>query len=75
MALVQPALDALKPVKEDQKIALEIIQRAFPFPAMTSSKNTGVEISLVAEKTLRSSLEIDSNAILRLCEHCRKGNH
>lgn len=72
---MQPALDSLKPVKEDQKIGLEIIQRAFPFPAMTGSKNTGVEISLVAEKILRGSSEIDSNAILRSCEHCRKGNH
>lgn len=72
---MQPALDALKPIKEDQKIGLEIIQRAFPFPAMTSSKNTGVDISLVAEKILRSSSEIDFNTILRLCEDCRKGNH
>lgn len=72
---MQPVLASLKPVKEDQKIGLKIIQRAFPFPAITSSKNTGVEISLVAEKILRSSSEIDSNDVLRLCEHCRKGNH
>lgn len=65
--MVHIALDSLDPVKEDKKTGLEIIQRAPTFRALTLDKNAGVQRSLVAEKILQSSLEIDYDAILRDC--------
>lgn len=66
-ALVHPALDSLKPFKEDEKIALEISQGALTFPAVTTGKNPGVEESLVVEKFLQNSSEIDYCSMLRDC--------
>lgn len=66
-ALVHPALDSLKPFKEDEKIALEISQGALTFPAVTTGKNPGVEESLVVEKILQNSSEIDYCSMLRDC--------
>ncbi|CAO2616082.1 60 kDa heat shock protein, mitochondrial, partial [Lemmus lemmus] len=59
-----PALDALKPSNEDQKIGIDIIKRALKIPAMTIAKNAGVEGSLIVEKILQSSSEVGYDAML-----------
>lgn len=64
---MHPALDSLKPVKDDQKIGLEIIQRAFALPALTIAKSAGGERSLVVEKILQSSSGIDYDTMPRDC--------
>ncbi|EHB03618.1 60 kDa heat shock protein, mitochondrial [Heterocephalus glaber] len=66
-ALLQyiPALDALTPANEDQKIGIEIIKRTLKIPAMTIAKKTGVEGSLTVEKILQSSSEVGYDAMLR----------
>uniref|UniRef100_A0A2K6BP95 60 kDa heat shock protein, mitochondrial n=1 Tax=Macaca nemestrina TaxID=9545 RepID=A0A2K6BP95_MACNE len=60
-ALLQciPALDSLTPVDEDKKIGIEIIKRTLKIPAMTIAKNAGVEGSLIVEKIMQSSSEVD----------------
>uniref|UniRef100_A0A2K5XD77 60 kDa heat shock protein, mitochondrial n=1 Tax=Mandrillus leucophaeus TaxID=9568 RepID=A0A2K5XD77_MANLE len=60
-ALLQciPALDSLTPADEDQKIGIEIIKRTLKIPAMTIAKNAGVEGSLIVEKIMQSSSEVD----------------
>ncbi|KFO30002.1 60 kDa heat shock protein, mitochondrial [Fukomys damarensis] len=59
-----PALDALTPANEDQKIGIEIIKRTLKIPAMTIAKNAGVEGSLIVEKILQSSSEVGYDAML-----------
>ncbi|KAK2532092.1 Hspd1 [Columba livia] len=59
-----PALDALTPANEDQKIGIEIIKRTLKIPAMTIAKNAGVEGSLIVEKILQSPAEVGYDAML-----------
>ncbi|RMC18421.1 hypothetical protein DUI87_04308 [Hirundo rustica rustica] len=59
-----PALDALTPANEDQKIGIEIIKRTLRIPAMTIAKNAGVEGSLIVEKILQSPSEVGYDAML-----------
>ncbi|XP_063115575.1 60 kDa heat shock protein, mitochondrial [Cavia porcellus] len=59
-----PALDALTPANEDQKIGIEIIKRTLKIPAMTIAKNAGVEGSLIVEKIMQSSSEVGYDAML-----------
>ncbi|XP_029567280.1 60 kDa heat shock protein, mitochondrial [Salmo trutta] len=58
-----PALDALVPINNDQKIGIDIIRRALRVPAMTIAKNAGVEGSLVVEKILQAAGEIGYDAM------------
>ncbi|XP_067843892.1 60 kDa heat shock protein, mitochondrial [Heptranchias perlo] len=58
-----PALDALQPVNEDQKIGIEIVSKALKIPAITIVKNAGVEGSLIVEKILQSPPEIGYDAM------------
>jgi chaperonin GroEL len=44
-------------------------------PTMTIAKNAGVEGSLMVEKILQSSSEVGYDAVWKLCEYGRKGNH
>uniref|UniRef100_V9KHH4 60 kDa heat shock protein, mitochondrial n=1 Tax=Callorhinchus milii TaxID=7868 RepID=V9KHH4_CALMI len=58
-----PALDALKPVNEDQKVGIEIVKKAQKIPAITIVKNAGVEGSLIVEKILQSPPDIGYDAM------------
>ncbi|KAJ1187242.1 hypothetical protein NDU88_004021 [Pleurodeles waltl] len=59
-----PALDALTPANEDQKIGIEIIKKALKIPAMTIAVNAGVEGSLIVEKIMQSPLDVGYDAML-----------
>nr|XP_048726286.1 60 kDa heat shock protein, mitochondrial isoform X2 [Caretta caretta] len=59
-----PALDALTPVNEDQRIGIEIIKRTLKIPAMTIAKNAGVEGSLIVEKIMQSPPDTGYDAML-----------
>uniref|UniRef100_H9GFC4 60 kDa heat shock protein, mitochondrial n=2 Tax=Anolis carolinensis TaxID=28377 RepID=H9GFC4_ANOCA len=59
-----PALDALTPANEDQKIGIEIIKRTLKIPAMTIAKNAGVEGSLIVEKIMQSAPDVGYDAML-----------
>ncbi|XP_062908006.1 60 kDa heat shock protein, mitochondrial isoform X2 [Mobula hypostoma] len=58
-----PALEALKPINEDQKIGIEIVSKALKIPAITIVKNAGAEGSLIVEKILQSPPDIGYDAM------------
>uniref|UniRef100_A0A2K6KYM9 60 kDa heat shock protein, mitochondrial n=1 Tax=Rhinopithecus bieti TaxID=61621 RepID=A0A2K6KYM9_RHIBE len=53
------SLVSLTSANEDQKIGVEIIKRTLKIPAMTIAKNAGVEGSLIVEKIMQCSSEVD----------------
>lgn len=58
-----PALDAIKPKNEDQKIGVEIIRKALKVPASTIVKNTGVEPYAIVEKVLAGEADFGYDAL------------
>ena len=59
-----PALESITPANEDQKTGIEIIKKTLKIPAMTITKNAGVEESLIVEKIMQSSSEVGYDAML-----------
>ena len=50
-----PALDALPPANDDQKMGIEIIRKAVQTPCFTIATNAGVNASVIVNKVIESS--------------------
>lgn len=61
---------SLKPANEDQKVGIEIIQRALRFLAVTIAKNAR---SLIVQKILQNTSEVGYDAALRYFVHMVEG--
>ncbi|XP_068239652.1 heat shock protein 60A [Palaemon carinicauda] len=57
-----PALDALTPANDDQKMGIDIIRKAVQTPCFTIATNAGVNASVVVNKVMESSGDLGYDA-------------
>lgn len=57
-----PALDAIEPVNEDQKIGISIVRKAIQTPCLTIAKNAGVDASVIVSKVMEASGDMGYDA-------------